>query len=63
MTNFHVILTESERDDVVTALVLAFTILRNRRDGLEIAAELFCALSESEIKAFETLATKVATIQ
>jgi hypothetical protein len=63
MTNFHVILTESERDDVVTALDLAFTILNNRRDGIEKAEDLWASFTTEEVQAFDKLATKIDTIK
>ena len=63
MTNFHVILTESERDDVVTALDLAFTILTNKKDGIEKAEDLWTSFTGSQILAFDKLANKIATIQ
>jgi len=63
MTNFHVILTPSERDDVVTAIDLAFRFLSGDESAPEVLETLQDSLTAGQILAFDTLATKIATVK
>jgi hypothetical protein len=53
-------LTENERDLIVCALDLTFTILTNKKDGLQKAADLWGEMSEESIKEFDNLASQIA---